>query len=219
MRGERFIQSLHESALSKGESHKEVADPINTTEELLGSVLPVQRKRILLGMRSTMWLSALAIPFSYGTTILLARIGPKAIGEYGVLSAYVAFVSSMLYFGGDAVSMKFLPQLDANKRLPFLLSYSGVICLCLIPWFVVAWFWPAALHYLFGHDTTASFQRLILYFSPLCILTLLLISALKGQLEIARAQAIARFQTVGRFLVWLTLYLASRSFVTQHSQF
>lgn len=170
----------------------------------------------MLGMRSTLWLSALAVPFSYGTTILLARTGPEAIGQYGLLGAYVAFVSGMLYLGGDAVPMKFLPELDAGDRLPFVLSYYVVICLGLIPWFIVAAFRPVTLHYLFGRDTTTSFQQWILYFSPICILGLLLISALKGQLDIAPAQAITRFQAVGYFLVYLTFFLVSRSFVTQH---
>ena len=37
------------------------------------------------GMRWTLWLSLLALPFGYATSFLLARIGPEALGAFGVL--------------------------------------------------------------------------------------------------------------------------------------
>jgi len=57
------------------------------------------RRRIVSGMRWTLWLSVLSVPFSYGTTILLARSGPQVLGTYGLLMVYIGLVASLFYLG------------------------------------------------------------------------------------------------------------------------
>ena len=167
-------------------------------------------------MRSTIWLAGLAIPFSYGTTILLARTSPEAVGTYGLLSAYIAFVSCILYLGGDAVAIKFIPELKNDKRMSFLVSYFLVICVALIPWFAVGTLWPNLLHYLLGKHSNSSFQMLILYMAPISILVSLIGASLKGLLEIAPAQALARLQTVGFFVAYAPLFMFARNFSARH---
>src|SRR5262245_12275207 len=87
-----------------------------------------ERDRIFSGMRWSVWLSILAAPFGYGTTVLLARVGPDVLGTYGLLMVYIGVVSSLMYFGGDAVTIKFVPTLSVPRRLSFLASYYLVIC-------------------------------------------------------------------------------------------
>jgi len=86
-------------------------DSVKTTPQALASVPPAERKQIISGMRWSVWLSVLAAPFSYGTTILLGRAGPEVLGAYGLLLIYIGVASSLLYLGGDAVTIKFVPQL------------------------------------------------------------------------------------------------------------
>ena len=91
-----------------------------------------QRRQIVSGMRWTVWLSAVSIPFSYGTTVLLARTSPEAIGTYGLLSVYIGAVLGLFYLGGDAVAIKFIPELDPERRLSFLVSYFTIVCLAVL---------------------------------------------------------------------------------------
>jgi O-antigen/teichoic acid export membrane protein len=175
-----------------------------------------QRRRMVLGMRWTVWLSALAIPFSYGTPILLARTSPEAIGTYGLLSVYIGVVLGLFYLGGDAVAIKFIPELDSQKRLSFLVSYFLVVCLAVLPWLVAARVWRGGLHYVLGGQASESFELLLLILSPLSILFSLVGAALKGILEIAWAQIINRLITIGSFLVYAALFLAFRT-VLAHS--
>src|SRR5579872_3695387 len=192
-----------------------MGDSPNTTAELLIEVPIAQRQRILSGMRWTVWLSAISLPFSYGTTIVLARTSQEAIGTYGLLSVYIGVVLGLFYLGGDAVAIKFLPELNTDKRTSFLASYYGVVCLATVPWMIVALLWPAGLHYLFGSGGSRSFQLFLIVISPLCILSSLVGAALKGTLEITWAQIIVRMVTIGSFAIYITLYFADQSFLAR----
>lgn len=161
-------------------------------------------------MRWTVWFSAISIPFSYGTAILLARTSPEAIGTYGLLSVYIGVVLGLFYLGGDAVAIRFIPALDPEKRLSFLTSYFFVVCLSVVPWLAAAAIWPGKLHYLFGEQAGQRFQLVLLILSPLSILASLVGAALKGMLEISWAQIINRLVTIGSFFVYATLFFIRR---------
>jgi O-antigen/teichoic acid export membrane protein len=193
-----------------------MADQPNSALQLLSEVPKEQRDRIITGIRSTVWLAALSTPFSYGTTILLARTSAEAVGTYGLLAAYVAFVSCILYLGGDAVAMKFMPEVEKGMRPSFLISYYAIICVALIPWFVIGAIWPDKLHYIFGTRSSPSLQLFILYLAPLSILFSLIVASLKGLLEIAPAQGLARLQSVGYFFAYLPIFLFARSYAAVH---
>src|SRR5260370_38093149 len=79
-------------------------------------------------MRWTLWLSLLALPFSYLTNFLLARIGPEALGTLGVLSVYIGVVFVVFFLGGSAVPMRFLTELDSDRRGSFP-AWSGPVSL------------------------------------------------------------------------------------------
>lgn len=193
-----------------------MAEQSNSAIPLLSRVPEAQRDRIITGMRSTVWLAGLSVPFSYGTTILFARTGPEAVGMYGLMGAYITFVSCFLYLGGDAVAMKFIPEVERSKRRSFLASYYAITCLGLIPYLIVATVWPDKLHYIFGKNTSPHLQLLILFLAPVSILFFLVISSLKGLLEIAQAQGLARMQPVGYLLFYLPFFFFGRTFAAAH---
>ena len=122
--------------------------------------------RISSSIRWTLWLSLLALPFSYGTNILLARLGPEALGTFGVLNTYIGIVFVFFFLGGCAVPFRFLPALTPDKRSSFLASYSLVILIGLLPWVVLAKAWPQVLHFLFGNAGTPDLQMKLIYLSP-----------------------------------------------------
>ena len=174
------------------------------------------RDRIVSGMRWTVWLSAISLPFSYATTILLARISPEAIATYGLLMVYIGVVLGLFYLGGDAVAIKFIPELKPENRSSFLISYYGVVCLATIPWIAAALLWPGSLRYLFGNQTSSSFHLFLIIISPLCVLSSVVGAALKGSLEITWAQIVLRLITIGSFLVYITMYFAARPFLASN---
>lgn len=184
--------------------------------ELIAEVPHHQRHRILSGMRWTVWLAVLALPFSYATTALLARISPEAIGTYGLLTVYIGVVTAFLYLGGNSVVIRFIPELKRGDRFSFLSSYLLVIAIALIPWLLLASFWPTKLHYLFGPQDNASFYLLLLWLSPLCIIFCVIVSSLKGMLEIQWAQMLMRLLTFGSFFFYALLYFGARAFLTAH---
>lgn len=190
-----------------------VTPPSPAGGDILAAVPAHQRGRILAGIRWTFWLSVLAAPFGYGTSTLLARTGPDVIGTYGLLMVYVALASTVFYFGGDAVVVKFIPEIDPTLRPDFLMSYFGVILLALLPWLVAAAIWPAGLHYLFGSQGGARVQYLLLCLSPVYIVYCMTAAALKGVLELAWAQVILRLVTVSTFAFYALVYFFGRGFL------
>jgi len=168
-------------------------------------------------MRWTLWLSLVALPFSYGTNILLARIGPEALGTFGVLNVYIGLVFVFFFLGGCAVPMKFLPELDTSRRSSFLASYSLILLVCLIPWVLVATWWPQTLHFLFGDAGTPSLQLRLIYLSPICLAYLLAITSLKGLLEMKWAQILDRSVNIGQMTVLLVVLLLNKTWLTQHA--
>ncbi len=107
---------------------------------------------------------------------------------------YIGLVSSLFYLGGDAVVIKFVPELEADKRLAFLVSYFLIIMGALVPWLVAATLWPERLRYLFGARGGAPFQVLVLYLAPIYILFSLVVAALKAMLEMRWAQTLLRIE-------------------------
>ena len=173
------------------------------------------QSRIVSGMRWTLWLSVFAAPFSYGTAVLLARVGPQVIGTFGLLAVYTGVVTCLFYLGGDAVSIKFIPQLSHDRRASFLASYFVILLLGLIPWLTLAGLWPQALRYLFG-EQDLSFRFLLLCLSPLCLANALVAAALKAQLEMRWAQLMARTVTIGSFLIYAVLFVGLRQLLASH---
>jgi len=182
---------------------------------LLAAVPAEIRGRIFAGMRWALWLSLLAMPFGYGTNILLARAGPEVLGTYGLLMVYLGVVSSLVYLGGDAVVVRFLPRLRPADRLPFLVAYFLVLCGWLGLWLLAATLWPAGLRYLFGKGS-APFQILLLGLASICLLLSLVTAALKGLLEIRLAQGLLRLLTVGQFVVYAALLFGFRTLLAAH---
>jgi O-antigen/teichoic acid export membrane protein len=187
-----------------------------TAPPLLSAASSKMRDSIVSGMRWTFWLSAASVPFSFGTTVILARISPEAIGTFGLLQIYIGIVSVFLFFGGNAVLIKFVADLSPADRISFFFSYFFVNCIAILPWLVAATLWPAGLRYLFGARNTGVFWITLLYLSPLYILFSASLAALKGMLDLKWAQAFDRVVSVGSFALYVVLYLFARPVLAAH---
>lgn len=174
------------------------------------------RRPVLSGIRWTIWLSLAAVPFSFGTRLLLARLGPHVLAVYGLLLVYINFVSAFFLIGGNAVIIRFLPSVTARLRRPFLRGYAAVIAAWLALWLVPVIFAPGWLRPLLGPLATPRLCRLALLLAPLGILFSLALAALKALMEIDRAQLLYRLVTVGTFCAYATLALVARASLLRH---
>jgi O-antigen/teichoic acid export membrane protein len=193
-----------------------MTESTTTHAGVLSGASPEMRRSIVSGMRWTFWLSALSVPFSFGTSIILARIAPEVIGTFGVLQIYISAVSVFFFVGGNAVLIKFIPELDATGKISFFVSYFALNCVALVPWLVAATLWPSGLHYLFGEGHTGPFWIFLLYLSPIYILYSASLAALKGMLELKWAQGLDRIVTIGSFMIYVILFVAARSLLEKH---
>ncbi|MGH9471234.1 MAG: lipopolysaccharide biosynthesis protein [Terriglobales bacterium] len=201
---------------SRSEGEATATPPPPDGDGILAAVPAHQRGRILAGIRWSFWLSVLGAPFGYGTSTLLARTGPDVIGTYGLLMVWVALVSTIFYLGGDAAVVKYVPEIDSCRRPDFLASYFTVIILGLLPWLAAAALWPQALHYLFGSQDGSRFQFILLCLAPIYIAYSMVVAALKGMLDMAWAQSIFRFVTVGTFVFYALVYFFYRGFLNAY---
>ncbi len=171
--------------------------------------LPDQLRRpALSGIRWTLWLTLIAVPFSFGTRLLLAHMGPHVLAVYGLLLVYINFVSTFFLLGGNAVIIRYLPAVAPSLRRGFLYAYGLVVAAWLGLWVLPALFAPGWLHLMFGALATARLCRLAILLAPLGILFSLALAALNGLLEMDRVQLFYRMVTIGSFcgyglLVWL----------------
>jgi O-antigen/teichoic acid export membrane protein len=186
-----------------------VADALNGIPER-------QRHHMISGMRWTLWLSLFSAPCAYLTTVLLARVDPAVVGTYGLLSLYISLTSIFLFFGGNGVAIKFLPELPADKRLSFLISYFLVILATTLPYQIVASIWPKGLQYVLGREAGNWFGILLVWLAPFYILSSLVLAALKGLLEIKWSQLYNRTVTLSSFALYSVLYFAARGFLASH---
>lgn len=177
------------------------------------------RHSIVSGMRWTLWLSVLSIPFSYGTRILLARIGPEALGTFGILTVYIGVVAVFLYVGGNAVVIRFLPAIEPEKRGSFLASYLAVLLLAMLPWLALVTASPRVMELVFGSQTPARLLLLLMYLSPVYVLFSVVTATLKAEMEIKWAQALNRLVPIGFFLIYAALYGFARAALQRHYAF
>jgi O-antigen/teichoic acid export membrane protein len=172
--------------------------------------------QVVSGMRWTLWLALVGIPFSYGTSALFARVGPDAIGTYGLLGVYISLVGTFFYVGGNAVTVRYVAEFEGTRRLSFVISYFAVVAVLIVPWLVMALAWPAGLHYLFGEVGGTRFQQVIVWLAPLYLLFLLVQSALRGMLDVAMAQLLMRGVSVISFFAYAALFVGSPALLKAH---
>jgi O-antigen/teichoic acid export membrane protein len=191
-------------------------NPTTLLTDAFSAVPEHQWHHMISGMRWTLWLSVFSAPCGYITTVLLARVDPMVVGTYGLLSLYIGLTSIFLFLGGNGVAIKFLPEVPAEKRLSFLVSYLLVILAVTLPYQIAASIWPKGLQYVLGSEAGNRFGVLLVWLAPLYILSSLALAALKGVLEIKWSQLYSRIITVASFALYAGLYFAARPFLASH---
>lgn len=66
-------------------------------------------EKSISGIKWTFVLSPLGVIATYGTTVLLGRLGAEVLGIYGVFLIALTLASTFLFYGGSNVVINFLP--------------------------------------------------------------------------------------------------------------
>jgi len=183
---------------------------------VLGHLPEPQRDLILSGMRWTVWLSALAVPCSVAVNLLLARVGPETLGIYGLLGVYVGLTSAFLYFGGDTVVIRYIPECRSDDRASFLVSYLSVILAIMSSWLLFAWFCPAVMRLALGQTGGLRFHFTILCLAVVPIMFAMIVAGLKGMLEIRISQVLAKLLAIISLTIYAVLFVFDRSLLSAH---
>lgn len=85
------------------------------------------RARTVAGVRWVLLLNLLTLPLSFATNLLLARMGPSAIGYYGAIQLFIGGFQTFFVLGGNAVFTRLVPGLRRGDRISFLLTYGGLV--------------------------------------------------------------------------------------------
>ena len=83
--------------------------------------------RTVAGVRWVLWLNLLTLPLSFATNVLLARMGPAAIGYYGAIQLFIGGFQNFFILGGNAVFTRLVPGLRRAERVPFLVGYGAMV--------------------------------------------------------------------------------------------
>jgi O-antigen/teichoic acid export membrane protein len=177
-----------------------------------------QRRRVLAGMRWSVWLSCVAVPLGAATNLLLARVGPETIGVYGLLSVYLGMIAAFFYFGGDTVVIKFTPECAAQDRVSFLLSYLLVVLLLIVPWLGFAYLIPSGVTAIMGQSAGERGNLLLLSLAPIPIVFYMVVAGLKGMLEITFSQVLAKLLVLASVLAYGMVLLAARPLLVRAPQ-
>ena len=193
-----------------------IADRRERDASILADVPDHQRHRVLAGMRWTVWLSAIVVPFSAAFNLMLARLGPETLAVLGLLSVYIGLVSSVLYFGGDSVIIRFIPDCRREDRAAFLCSYLLLILTFLGVWLLLVGTYPNVLRLILGHHVDGRVNFLLICLAPILIVFQMVVACLKGMLEIKLSQALAKLLIMGSLFAYgAILLLAPRLMVSE----
>lgn len=188
--------------------------PTRVTESGVSSLRDVpahQRQGVLSGMRWTLWLSMVAVPFSFAINMLLARVGPETIGAYGVWSLYIGMITAFCYFGGETVVIRYVPECKREDRVPFLCSYLLLILAVNAVWLIIAYFWPHGVGLILGRSNGVRFNIVALAVAPIAICFAMVGASLKGMLEIAYSQVLTKLLTIGSLIIYAIIFVTVRS--------
>ena len=173
-------------------------------------------QKSISGAKWTVILSVVAMPLGYAVNIILGRISPEALGIYGLLSIFVLSVTTFILFGGGNVIIKYLPEIDKDKKVSFLLSYALIVFLIAIFAIGLVYLYPQILERIFGQDFPSGILPYLIIFIPIITLYSIFDYALNGLMEIKTSVIIRQVIVYGNFIVFSILFLFYKDFFREH---
>lgn len=173
-------------------------------------------QKSISGAKWKVILSIIAMPISYATNIILGRISPEALGIYNLLSIFIVSVTTFILFGGSNVIIKYLPEIEKDKKVSFLAGYILIIFLIAIFAIGLIFFYPQILELIFGQYLPSDILPYLIIFIPIIILYFVFDYALNALMEIKTSIIIRQVIIYGNFIMFSILFLFYRDFFREH---
>jgi len=175
-------------------------------------------QRAITGAKWTIILSVIALPISYVTNIILGRLSPEVLGTYSLLNIFIIFVTSFILFGGNNVIVRFLPQIDRDRRAPFLKGYLLVTVAIAVAAIAIIFFFPQILELLLGENLPeGDLSYLLIILVPVVTLFFVFVYTLNALMEIKTSVILRQAIVYGNFVVFLVLFFFARTFFSEHA--
>lgn len=175
-------------------------------------------QRAITGAKWTIILSVIALPIAYVTNIMLGRLSPEVLGTYSLLNIFILFVASFILFGGNSVIVRFLPQIDRDRRAPFLTSYFLVVIAIAVAAMAIMFFFPQILELLLGENLPeGDLSHLLIILVPVVTLFFIFVYTLNALMEIKTSVILRQAIVYGNFVVFLALFFFARTFFSEHA--
>ena len=173
-------------------------------------------KSSVVGAKWTLGLSLVVIPLSYGTNIILGRTSPEALGIYGFLTVLISVVATFFMFGGSQVIVRFLPQLESEKRSAFLFSYAILAFGVAVSLLFLVLLSPATLAYLTRSEIDVRFLPYLWVLVPIVLIQQISLAMLQAWMEIKWTSIVRKLTPILNFLCFLALVLFLRGYFAKH---
>lgn len=169
------------------------------------------------GAKWAVILSMAALPIGFIINIILGRVSPEALGIYGLLNIFILSITTFILFGGGSVIIKYLPEIDKDKQVSFLVSNLLIISLIAIFAIGLIHLYPQILELIFGQALPLGILPYLIIFIPIIILYSVFDYALNGLMEIKTSVVIRQIIVYGNFVVFSILFLFCKDFFCEHS--
>jgi O-antigen/teichoic acid export membrane protein len=176
------------------------------------------KRKSISGAKWTVLLSTLALPIGYVVNVILGRISPETLGIYALISVVVGFSGSFLLFGGNNVVQKYLPEIEDNQKIDFILTYSIIVTIISLLSILLMLIFPQILVYVTGSETSPDNG---FYYIIILILVSIFFNLytymLSGLMEIKMASIINKITTYGNFPIFLFIFIFFPSYFLENN--
>lgn len=176
------------------------------------------KKKSISGAKSTILWTLLSVPLTYGTNIILGRIGPEALGTYGLVLVFIAVINAFILFGGNTIIIKMLPEVENNKKGAFLRIYIAIALIIAIIFILLNALFPSIFKLITQIDLTSEVFNFAILFIPIVVIQQFILYALNGMMEISISVFLEKIIPVLNFVIMALLYLFFKDFLKENYQ-
>lgn len=164
--------------------------------------------------RGIMWmgiLTIIAIPIQFATSIVLGRISPDILGEFGFIDLFFSTIVTFLFFGGDTVVIKFLPEIKKEKRISFIISYGLIVTILYFFSIVFLKVLNISPKFILGQDFPENYSFNLFILGIIYLIFYLVTSSLNGLIHLKESTILQKLINVFN-LLYFSLYFVLKDY-------
>jgi O-antigen/teichoic acid export membrane protein len=140
-------------------------------------------RRTFNGAKWMLYLSASALVTGFFTNVILGRIGAETLGFYSLLMLIVSMIQTFFVFGASNVLVNYLPNLTADTKPRFVLSYSILVYAVGTLLLAICLLFPSVLQLVFRQELNMPIGMYMTILVPILLAQVLVWAILQAELE------------------------------------